>query len=108
MATWIEQEQTQTTELLLGAVLSHCLADERVQFLVPAGCATAVVQRLRVALSRSRKRNQKAGKKTKEFTLRHEVYPYTQSGRRHDCIVMWVERSPYHLHREILTDLLER
>jgi len=97
-----------TTELL-ARLLNHCACGERVQFLVAAGDGLKVVQRLRVALSRSRKRNEGRGVKVKRFTLRHTIYPYTtREGKRHDCIVVWVEQEIHHKSREILDDLMER
>jgi len=79
-----------------------------VQFLTDASLGPAVVQRLRVALSRSRKRHEAKGSKVAEFTLCHAIYPYTKNGKRHDCIVMWTEKTHHHIEREILDDLLER
>ena len=109
MTTMIQPEPTWNTNHLLAVVLSHCKAGERVQFLVEPRAATHVVQRLRVALSRSRNRNRTRGKKVEEFTLRHSIYPYTDGvGKRHSCIVMWVEKQQHHLVRELLDDIMER
>lgn len=97
------------TTRLLAEVLRECVEDKRVQFLVDAGSGSLVVQRLRVALSRSRNRHRNAGRKVVEFTLCHSIYPHTDSeGKRHDCIVMWIKRDQIHERRELLDDLMER
>lgn len=78
------------------------------QFLVEPGCGEKVVARLRVALSRSRNRNRARNRKVKEFTLRHALYPHTDSeGKRHTAIVMWRERNRHHRMREVLQDIME-
>lgn len=108
MAIWIDTKQTPRTTLLLGTVLTHARSGERVKFLVDSGVGPAVVQRLRVALSRSRKRNEARGKKNSEFTLCHSIHPHTEQGKRFDCIVMWTVKTHHHVERELLDDLLER
>lgn len=109
MTLMIQPEPTWDTNRLLGEILIRCQNDQRVQFLVEPRADSHVVQRLRVALSRSRNRNRKANKKVTEFTLRHSIHPYTDGqGKRHSCIVMWIERQPHHIQREMLDDLMER
>ena len=109
MTLMIQPESSWNTNHLLAVVLSHCKSGERVQFLVEPRAAESVVQRLRVALSRSRNRNRQNAKKVEQFTLRHTTYPYTDSnGKRHTCIVMWTEKQQHHVVREMLDDLMER
>lgn len=109
MTVWIDQKHTRKTTPLLVEILRHCKEGERVQFLCDPGQGDSVVQRLRVALSRSRKRNEAAGKKLSLFTMHDSVYPYTDlEGKRHDCIVMWISKTEQHRDRELLDDLLER
>lgn len=108
MAIWIDTSGGISTVELLAKVLTHARQGERCKFLVDPGIGSAVVQRLRVALSRSRNRNQARGRKIEEFTLCHTIHPYTSEGKRRDCIVMWTEKNPHHKRREILDDLLER
>lgn len=109
MTIWIAKEKTGKTAPLLIEVLSHCKAGEQVQFLTGPGVGKAVVQRLRVMLSRSRKRNLAKGKKVDEFTLHDSIYPFTsESGSRHDCVVMWTAKTELHEQRELLDDLMER
>lgn len=108
MAYLLDTTAIHKTSDLLGHILYNCKIHGRVQFLVDAGQGEAVVQRLRVALSRSRKRNLRAGKLTQEFTLRHQSYPYSLDGRRKECLVMWTEKNQHHVVREILDDLVER
>lgn len=109
MTLMIQPEPDWDTNTLLAHVLSHCKQGERVQFLVEPRAADKVVQRLRVALSRSRNRHRERGKPVDEFTLRHEFYPHTDlAGKRHSCIVMWIEKQRHHMVRELLDDLVER
>lgn len=109
MTTRIFPEPAWNTNHLLAVVLSHCKSGERVQFLVEPRAAEHVVQRLRVALSRSRNRNRNQGRKVEEFTLRHSIHIHTDAqGKRHSCIVMWVEKQKHHEVRELLDDIMER
>jgi hypothetical protein len=108
MTLMIQPDKDWDTNRLLAEVLSHCANDQRVQFLVEPRADTHVVQRLRVALSRSRNRNRRANKKVNHFTLRHSIHPYTSEGKRFSCIVMWVEKDSHHRQRELLDDLMER
>ena len=109
MTKLLNADEIQTTQELLAHILYECKQGERVQFLVDPSMGSVVVQRLRVALSRSRERNRRRGKKIDEFTLRHDIYPYTNRvGKRHDCVVMWTEKNRHHVTREILDDILER
>lgn len=108
MAKWIDSSAIQTTKDLTASVLYLAQDGERVQFLVDAGMAAVVAQRMRVALSRSRTKNRNLGKKVKEFVLMYESYPFTKDGKRHDCIVMWTEQNIHHRKRELLDDLVER
>ena len=108
MTLMIQPEPTWKTNDLLANILIHCRNDQRVQFLVEPRADSHVVQRLRVALSRSRNRNRKQNKPVFEFTLRHSIHPYTQDGKRWSCIVMWIERERHHVQREMLDDLMSR
>jgi len=108
MTLWIQPEQDWDTNRLLAEVLIPCKAGERVQFLVDARAPGLIAQRLRVALTRSRNRHRRAGRPVDEFTLRHDIYPYTKDGKRFACIVMWIEKDIHHLRRELLDDLMER
>lgn len=109
MAVWIDTTDKPNTADFLARVLQVGLTGERAKFLVDPGQGMVVVQRLRVALSRSRERNRRRGKKNSEFTLSASTFPYTElSGKRHECVVMWVRRSTTHEHRELLDDLMER
>lgn len=109
MAAWIPPEQTRKTTLLLTEILIECKKGNRVQFLCDPGLGDAVVQRLRVALSRSRKRNEAKGKKIDLFTMHDSVYRYTDiNGKRHDCVTIWTNKTETHRDLELLDDLLER
>lgn len=109
MAVWFDPSNVGSTQELTANILHLAKQGERVQFLVDPGNGLRIVQRMRVALSRSRRRNLDRGKSVDEFTLYHDVYPYTSlDGKRHDCIVVWIEKSFHHRKRELLDDLLKR
>lgn len=108
MTKWLDVSTIRKTDELLAHVLVYAKSGERVQFLVDPSAGPAIVQRMRVALSRSRKRNQSRGKPIDEFTLQHEIYPHTKEGKRYDCVVMWTEKHLHHRTRELLDDLVER
>lgn len=109
MAIWIPEEDTRKTTPLLVEILRECKKGNRVQFLCAPGMGDVVVQRLRVALSRSRKRNEAAGKKLDLFTMHDSVHPYTTpEGKRHDCVVIWTVKTEKHQDLQLLDDLLER
>lgn len=108
MAVWIDPTKSHTTDALIGQVIMLGMTGQRVSFLTDPGAGSAVVQRMRVALSRSRARNKARGRAVSEFTLKHEIYPYTKDGKRHDCVVMWIQKFPHHSRRELLDDILNR
>lgn len=106
---WVDTSPHEKTSDLLARILSLCYQDHRVQFLVDSGQGGPVVQRMRVALSRSRKRNEAKGRKVNHFTLHSDIYPYTtHSGKRMDCVLMWIDRATRHYNRELLDDVMER
>ena len=109
MTIMIDEARSLKTTPLLIEVLRHCKEGNQVQFLTDPGVGNAVVQRLRVALSRSRKRNAAKGKKLDLFTMHDSVYPYTDlSGKRHDCVVIFTNKTEQHRNLEMLDDLMER
>lgn len=109
MTYMIEDARNLKTNDLLVQFLTHAQRGERVQFLVPPSSGPQVVQRLRSALTRSRRRNERNGRKPAMFGVRAEFYPYTDAaGVRHECVVMWTEKTPYHRGQELLQDLVER
>lgn len=99
------------TEKLLEQVLLPILKeDARVRFLCPAGEAEAIAQRLRVMLSRSRKRLEAQGKKPRRFRLHSSIHNETHKidgiVTRMDCLIMWQSISDVHLMTQDLEDLL--
>lgn len=106
MTQWLHDAESKPSAALLAEALMHCYNGEQVQFLVSPGRGGAVVQRLRVALSRSRQRNLRRGVPNNEFTLHHSIYPYALDWKRHDCIVLWIKKHRHHRIREILDDTL--
>ena len=89
MTVRITEPQIDDTNRLLYQVLEVALKGERVLFLCEAGTAVAVVQRLRMQLSRQRNKMRQKGKRIQEFQLHSEIYPETHGGIRYDAVVMW-------------------
>lgn len=107
MAIWLENAESKKSSDVMAEVLYLGRTGERVKFLVRAGDGHPMVQRMRVALSRSRKKNLRKGNQIEEFTLHHTVHPYTEGGKRFDCVVMWKEKRRHHVIRELLADTLK-
>lgn len=97
-----------TSSELLSLALAHLLDGDRVQILVPRSEGPATINKLRVALSRSRKRNQKRGKKIHRFTLNHSIYPFTDDRGRFDAVVLSVKKNRTHKALELVDDMMER
>lgn len=107
MAIRIEPNLANTQELvadLLKLVLSE--GNPRVAFLCPAGESAAILGRIRVYISRERKKLMQKGRRVRQFNLRSSVHPETHSGKRHDCIVLWRHTTEVNQLTEILEDIL--
>lgn len=74
-------------------------------FLVRTEDPKAVVQRIRMQISRIRKRATNQGKRPARFVTKYNSYPWTdyKNGIHYTCIVMWVT-IPSHV---ILTEIFE-
>lgn len=94
------------TQALLEQVLPHIMRDERVAFVVPAGTATRLLNRVRVMLSRRRKALQRRGKNPKQFLLCSSVHPETHDGIRMECVVLWQTITERNQMTELLQDVL--
>src|SRR3546814_9830683 len=67
-----------STRELLAEIIRHAvLAEAEVRFFTPRGEGKAVMQRVRMELSRSRQRNERKGKKNLRFSLHQSIYPWT-------------------------------
>ena len=77
------------TEQLLGEILAGFNDGYRVTFLCDSGVGPAVIQRLRMRLSRLRASMDAKGIAKQHFRLLAQHYPYTNlKGNRYDCVVM--------------------
>jgi hypothetical protein len=103
----IPEPSLDKTETLLEQILIPILReDARVRFLCPAGEGEAIAQRLRVMLSRSRKKLEQRGKKPRRFRLHSSIHTETHEGKRRDCLIMWQSTSDLHLMTQDLEDVL--
>ena len=106
MTVRLHDPQLDNTNKLLYQVLSHALKGEYVLFLCPAGESKAILSRLRMQLSRQRKKLQEQGRRFKQFALHSTVHPETHDGIRHDAIVLWTEQSKYQQAMEEIESIL--
>lgn len=96
------------TEKLLEQVLLPMTQDPsvRVAFLCESGMGEAVLQRLRVMISRKRAKLLNRGKAPKKFRLRSTVHTETYEGKRFDCVVCWKQITDVHVMSEQLEGIL--
>jgi hypothetical protein len=105
MTVRLQDPPVDNTEKLLEQILIHALKDdEQVLFLAPSGGGPAILQRIRMMISRRRKRIKAEGRKAKEFRFRSTIHPETHSGVRYDACVVWIETSPQTIMLQILED----
>lgn len=97
-----------TSSELLALALVHLFNGDKAQILVPRNHGPATINKLRVALSRSRKRNMNRGKKIQRFTLNHSIYPFTNTEGRFDAVVLSVKKNRIHRALELVDDMMER
>lgn len=101
-------EPSQDTEELLGQILLPMQGDPeiRVAFLCEAGSGAAILQRIRVMISRKRAKLERRGKKPKKFRLRSTIHTETHEGIRMDCVVVWKHVTDNHIVSEELEGIL--
>lgn len=94
-----------TTEQLLIEMLTAFRDGNRLLFLVPPNEGPAVVQRIRMRLSRLRKQMDEKGRPRRHFRITARFFPYTNSqGNRLQCVVLQEIRTKRHE----LTESIER
>lgn len=99
----------QSTELLLAEVLKVILVDdERVLFLCEPGDGPKIVQRLRVAISRTRNKLAIKAVRTQRFRLRATFHPETHDGKRYQACVLWRQVSDSNMMLQDLEGLMAR
>lgn len=95
------------TKTLVEQILVPVIRESaRVAFLCDSGTGENVIARVRVYMSRHRKKMLAKGKKVKQFQLHATVHPETHDGKRHDCVVMWQSVTDSQRMAEDLDDLL--
>src|SRR3546814_6888977 len=84
-----------STRELLAEIIRHAvLAAAEVRFFTPRGEGKAVMQRVRMELSRSRQRNERKGKKNLRFSLHQSIYPWTTlDGKRLERVLVTSNRT---------------
>lgn len=97
-----------TTTDMLEVIMEHFNKSEGVTFLCHAGQGKAVIQRLRMRLSRLRNSMDAKNLPKQHFRLETHSYPYTNlHGKRYDCIVMTRVKSQQHLVSESVERFLK-
>jgi hypothetical protein len=105
-SVYLDKPTLDNTNTLLAEVLTHVLKDHYVHFLVEAGEGRNVVNRLRMQLSRQRKKLRDKGKKFKQFMLYSTIHSETRDGIRYDAIVMWKQQSVSQLAEQDIENIL--
>ena len=102
----IAEPDLDNTKALLGQVLTPMLREgKRVLFLCPAGEGIAILQRLRVMISRERGAMIANNKRPRRFRFRSSIHPETHNGIRYDACVCWKQTSDGTMMLEILEDI---
>lgn len=93
MTTRLVDPPLHKTENLLAEVLKVILKAEgnRVLFLCDAGRGPDVVQRIRVMISRNRRRLEEKGSRPRRFRLKSSIHSETHDGIRYDACVLWMQ-----------------
>jgi hypothetical protein len=103
----IPEPKLDKTEELLEQILVPIIKDDaRVRFLCPAGSGGAIVQRLRVMISRKRKDLERKNQRTRRFKLHSSIHSETHNGERFDCAVLWQSITELHHMTQDLEDVL--
>lgn len=111
MAIRIEDPQLDNTRALLNQVFSVVKQDQRAMFICPRGEGAAIVQRLRMGVSRARKKLERYRVRQQHFKLHHSIVPWTEvvdgfPGKRFDCVIIWRSRGIRHVMMEELEAML--
>lgn len=97
-----------TTQEMLETILEHFNQGRGVTFLTHSGHAPAVIQRLRMRLSRLRNRMDEKNLPKQHFRLEASHYPYTnRQGKRFDCIIFQQVKTQQHLVNETVERFLK-
>lgn len=111
MTITVSEPPLESTQKLVTAVVRPALVSlgARVKFNCPVTTGPAIVQRMRVMISRSRKRLKLKGKPYAKFLLRSEIYTCTNhiTGKREDTVVVWVEQTERDRLEQDLEELLK-
>lgn len=110
MTHTIEEAESLTTRDLLAAIYTSTVVESKSsKFLCARGTGKAIMARVRMELTRSRKRMERRGRRYTRFTLTQDVIPWTDSsGKTHDCVILNAVRNETHEKLELLDDLIAR
>lgn len=103
MAIELNLDDYDSTESLLMAILTHVFEDHRVRILVPPEDAHKVIARIRVKLSRQRKKMEIKGRNYRRFFLMIDRVPWTlANGTRRTCLILSIKKTNVHKAIEAL------
>lgn len=110
MTHTIENAESLTTRQLFAEIYKATMMESQpAKFLCKRGAGRVVMARVRMELTRSRKRLERAGRRFTRFTLTQDIIPWTDSfGNTHDCVILNAVRTHQHENLEMLDDLIAR
>ena len=110
MTQTIEDAESYTTRDLLGKIYVATIVESQpAKFLCQRGTGRAIMARVRMELTRARKRMEAKGRRYTRFTLTQDIIPWTDSkGNTHDCVILNAIRTHQHENLELLDDLIAR
>lgn len=110
MTHTIEDAESLTTRDLLGEIYKATMIESQpAKFLCQRGTGRSVMARVRMELTRARKRMEARNRRYTRFTLTQSIIPWTDSkGNTHDCVILNAVRTSQHENLELLDDMIAR
>lgn len=109
MTHTIEDAESLTTRNLLGEIYKAAVQHGTpVKFLCARGTGKSLMARVRMELTRARRRVEARGGRYVRFTLTQDIIPWTERGTTYDCVILTAVRTHTHENLELLDDLIAR
>lgn len=109
MTHTIEDAESLTTRNLLGEIYKAAVqSGTPVKFLCKRGTGKSIMARVRMELTRARKRVEQKGGRYTRFTLTQDIIPWTENGTTYDCVILNALRTQTHENLELLDDMIAR
>lgn len=110
MTQTIEEAESLTTRDLLAKIYTSTMVESQpCKFLCARGTGRSIMARVRMELTRTRKRMEQRGRRYTRFTLTQAIIPWTDGkGITHDCVILGATRTQQHENLELMDDLIAR